>query len=72
MKLFGKKEPAVPYDPERFVPVIRASICTGEKVAGFRDRETGRIEEVMLVRSEGDLRLFRRQYGVDGPIETIY
>jgi hypothetical protein len=31
-------------------PVICASICTGEKVAGFKDIRTGKIEEIMLIR----------------------
>ena len=30
-------------------PVIRASICTGEEVAGFKDIRTGKIEEIMLI-----------------------
>jgi hypothetical protein len=42
--LFGKKEkkPSKPsYDKENQKPVIRASICNGEQVAGFRDIHTG-------------------------------
>ena len=60
------------YDREKKTPVIRCSICTGEQVAGFRDRETGRFEEVMLIRSEADLRDFREQYGITGEIQRIY
>ena len=29
-------------------PVIRASICTGEQVAGFKDETTGKFEELMV------------------------
>ena len=36
------------YDHENKKPVIRASICTGEQVAGFRDVHTGAFEEIML------------------------
>lgn len=61
-----------PYDAERFIPAIRASVCTGEKVAGFREKETGRFREVMLLRDGTDLEAFRRQYGITGPIETFY
>ena len=53
-------------------PAIRCSICTGEQVAGFRNKETGRFEEVMLLRSPEDLERFRQQYGITGEIEKIY
>ena len=42
--MFGKKkimEQTVKYDPESQYPVIRSSICTGEKVAGFKDKTGG-------------------------------
>ena len=54
------------------IPVIRASICTGEKVAGFRNPETGAFEEVMLITSAADLEKFRKQYGIVDEIKTIY
>ena len=60
------------YDHNRYVPVIRSSICTGEKVAGFRDIQTGHVEEVMLIQNERDLQQFRTEYGISGTIETIY
>ena len=66
----GKKKPAV--QPPKGTPVIRCSICTGEQVAGFRDGETGRFEEVMLLRTPEDLERFRQQYGISGEIEKIY
>ena len=66
----GKKKPA-PQTHEG-TPVIRCSICTGEQVAGFRNSETGRFEEVMLLRSHEDLEWFRQQYGISGEIEKIY
>ena len=75
MPLFHRKKasgPVVRFDPERYVPVIRSSICTGEKSAGFRDRTTGRIEEIMLIRDDRDLQAFREQYGIQGEIETVY
>ena len=43
-----KKIKKEPYDKEHFQPVIRISICTGEKVAGFKDLEGGKFTEVML------------------------
>jgi hypothetical protein len=60
------------YDPARVVPVIRSSICTGEKVAGFRDLQTGHVEEVMLIKNEKDLQQFGPEYGITGNIEVIY
>ena len=73
MGLFQRKRNHAPsYDPTQMEPVIRASICTGEKTAGFRERATGRFHEIMLVHSQADLDAFRKQYGVTGPIETIY
>ena len=71
--LFRRKpSPVVPYDHERLKPVLRCSICTGEQVAGFRDRQTGRFEEIQLVRSDADLQAFIDRYGIEGPLERIY
>ena len=69
---FRKKKEVKTYDPNIKRPVIRASICTGEKTAGFRYLANGRFEEVMLTRSNGDLEDFKSQYGIEGNIDTIY
>ena len=69
---FHKKPVTKAYDPEQKTPVIRCSICTGEQVAGFRRRDDGKFEEVMLLRNETDLETFRSGYGIEGPIEKIY
>ena len=68
----GRKTPVETYDAAALEPVIRSSICTGEKVAGFRERETGRFREVCLIGSEGDLETFKRRYGIEGDLPTIY
>ena len=60
------------YDRETQEPALRCSICTGEQVAGFRDRKTGHFEEVALIRKEQDLEEFRRRYGIDGEIPKFY
>lgn len=52
------------FDRERHKPVIRSSICTGEQVAGFKDRRTGRFMEIMLIRDNGDIEAFTREYGI--------
>ena len=68
MKLFGnrkKQEPAVQFDPETPYAVIRSSICTGEKVAGFKNKSDGHFTEVMLIRSAADEKEFKETYGVE-------
>ena len=47
------------YDSNYEEPVIRCSICTGEQVAGFLKLDTGKFEEVMLIRTSQDLENFR-------------
>lgn len=67
MKLFGRKkvrEAAVQFDPETQYAVIRSSICTGEKVAGFKNKTDGHFTEVMLIRSSTDEKEFKETYGV--------
>ena len=69
---FGKHTSGPKYDETLRTPVIRCSICTGEQVAGFRRKDTGTFEEVMLIRSEADLQAFRDAYGIEGEIRKIY
>ncbi len=59
-----KKQKQREYDKSRFTPVIRCSICTGEQAAGFKDIQTGRFEEVMLIKNESDRKAFMEQYGL--------
>ena len=61
----------VPYDPETQRPLIRASICTGERVAGFKSTIDGRFTEVMLIRSPEDERRFKEAYQIES-LETEY
>jgi hypothetical protein len=67
-----KKTVKLVYDRENKKPAVRASICTGEQVAGFRDVHSGKFEEVMLLRNENDLEDFKDTYGIDGEVETFY
>ena len=57
------KQQAATYNAAEKTPVIRCSICTGEKVAGFRRKADGSFEEVMLIRDESEIRQFRALYG---------
>ena len=70
--MFGKKNRE--YSPDEWEPVIRSSICTGEKVAGFKNRQSGVFEDIMLIRAPGDVAEFRKKYGIGEEIKipTIY
>ena len=65
MGLFGKKkisEPIIEYNPEKQRAVLKCSICNGEQVAGFKDKQTGHFTEVMLIKDGRDLDLFMETY----------
>ena len=72
MGLFKKNIVTKTYDKENKKPVIKASICNGEQVAGFKDIHTGKIEEVMLIKSPTDLEHFKAMYGIDEEIVKEY
>ena len=71
--LSGKrsKEPEIKFDPYKQYAMIRSSICTGEKVAGFKNREDGHFTEVMLIRSYEDELRFKEMYNLE-TIKTEY
>ena len=69
---FKKKIQKKNYDKGNTKPVIKASICNGEQVAGFQDIHTGVFEEVMLIRNSEDLSRFMAEYGISGEIDKIY
>ena len=72
-KWFGKKsQPPIQWDRENLEPAVRASICTGERSAGFTDRRNGRFCEITLIRSDKDLEDFKARYGIEGPVKTVY
>ena len=70
--LFKKKNEKKTYDKENMRPVIKASICNGEQVAGFQDIHTGAFEEDMLIRNGLDLKEFMELYGITEEPERIY
>ena len=72
MMFFKKKSEKRSYDKEYKKPVIKASICNGEQVAGFRDLKTGAFEEITLIRNASDLDDFKKMYGITGEIEKMY
>ena len=62
--IFKKKVKKLVYDRKSKRPVIHASICTGERVAGFKDLHTGKFEEIMLIRNDKDLNEFMGTYNI--------
>ena len=76
MNLFKKQKPVhkeSPFSPDRYEPVIRSSICTGEMTACMRNRETGKLHEVMIIRYSDDKKQFAEEYGVNpDSIRTVY
>lgn len=72
MGLFKKKTKLQSYDDKIQKPVIKASICNGEQVAGFKEIHTGKFEEVMLIRNSEDLEKFKTMYDIQREIEKEY
>ena len=54
----------IPFDPETQEAVIRSSICTGEKVAGFKDKVSGHFTEVMVIHAPREEERFKEIYGL--------
>ena len=63
--LFKNKKNSKTYDKENQIPVLRCSICTGEQVTGFKDKTTGKFNDVTLIRTDADLKQFMKEYGVE-------
>ena len=74
MSLFHKRAPEPPRFPaEEYEPVLRCSVCTGEKTACMRNRATGKLLEIQLIRTDRDLEEFCRTYGVKREeLKTVY
>lgn len=52
MGLFSKKKAEVPrFSLQKYEPVLKCSICTGEQVFCIIDRDTEEIQELMMVSS---------------------
>lgn len=62
--MFRRRKTKKSFDRENLCPVIRASICTGEQVAGFKDIHTGKFTEVTVIRNDRDLNTFLEEYGI--------
>ena len=55
----------VPFDREKQYVVVRASICTGEMVAGFKNLSDSHFTEVMVIKTEEDLKRFKKIYDLE-------
>lgn len=67
MRLFGKKKETIPlveFDPDKQMAVLKCSICNGEQVAGFKDKESGKFTEVCFIRNGIELDQFMEKYGL--------
>lgn len=53
------------FDPEIQDAVIKSSICTGEMVAGFKNKSDGHFTEVMVIRNKEDEEYFKNSFGLD-------
>ena len=74
MGLFSKKKIEYPKMPQGdYVPVLRCSICTGEQVLCAKERSTGQLLELMLIKSPAQLDGFCAENGIfREEIEKIY
>ena len=74
MGLFsGKRQQPLRFPPEEYEPLLRQSICTGEKTGCVRERATGRIREVQLIRDRKDLEAFCALCGAaPDSVKTVY
>ena len=70
--MFKKKPQRPKYDKTNKKAVLKCSICTGEQVAGFKDIHTGKIEDIMLVKTAADIERFKKIYGIEGSIDKEY
>lgn len=50
MGLFKRENVKKSYDRDHMKSVIRASICIGERIAGFKGIRTWKIDEIMLIK----------------------
>ena len=65
------EDTVIRFDPETQTAVIRSSICTGEKVAGFKNKKDGHFTEVMLIRSSEDEEKFKKIFHLES-VKTEY
>ena len=70
--MFKKKNKTIEWDRENLIPIIHKSICTGEAVVGFKNKNTKEFTEIMLIENDNDLNEFIKKYGITEKINTEY
>jgi len=60
------------YDLDKYIPIIKASICTGEQVIGFKEKATNKFIEISLIKDYKDIEEFRKKYNVNCEIKKEY
>ena len=73
MALFKKNAHAsiYPYDPSKEEPFLHANTCNRETVVGFKEKDTGKFHEVMMITSDKELEDFKKTYGIEGDIRMF-
>lgn len=65
-KLFKKEtEPEFEYNPDIHKAVLKCSICNGEQVAGFKDKNTGEFHEISFIKNASELDMFMKRYKIE-------
>lgn len=74
MGIFSRKKTVYPEIPEGdYEPVLRCSICTGEQVFCARDRQSGKLLELMLIRDPVQLEAVCEANGISAEeVTRIY
>ena len=52
------------YDKENQIPIMKCSICNGERVAGFKNIHTGEFREECFIRNDAELEAFMYKYAI--------
>lgn len=65
--IFGKKVKAESDNTIYGEVAIESSICTGEKIIGFKNEKTGKLEQAVVVNSQKDIDDFYKKYGLPKP-----
>ena len=74
MLFFKKKKNemlSAEYDKTKYTPALKCSICNGEQVAGFLDKDTGVFIEDTLIANDNDLLSFKKKYNIND-LKKIY
>lgn len=59
------RKPTFEFNPETQIAVIRSSVCSGEKVAGFKSKIDNSFVEVMAIRNDWDKQDFLKAYNLE-------